>query len=169
MIEIWKDIEGYEGLYQISNFSNVKSLNRYVKHPSGKERFIEGKIMKKQLYTKGYYRISLCKESNKETCKIHQLVAIAFMNHKKCGYDKVIDHIDSDTTNNRVDNLRIVSNRFNCSRRKNVTSKYPGVHFNKSKNKWRAYIQIKGKNVYLGYFKDEYKAHLAYEEKLKEI
>lgn len=104
-IEIWKDIEGYEGLYQVSNFGNVKSLNY---NRSGKE-----KILKPQKNKNKYLHISLCKNKNQKTFTIHRLVALAFipnLHNYPC-----VNHIDENKENNHVDNLEWCTHEYNMN------------------------------------------------------
>lgn len=157
-MEIWKTIEDFKD-YKISNLGNVKSFK------NNKEL-----ILKTQLTKKGYKKLSLSNGKIQKHFLIHQLVAIYFLNHKPNGMEKIIDHIDNDKQNNNVSNLRIVTNRENCSKdKKNKTSKYIGVSFDKFRNKWSAEIRDKEKRYKLGRFNTEYEAHLAYKNKLKEI
>lgn len=171
MIEVWKDIEDYEGLYQVSNFGNIKSLSREVYDASGKFHYtINEKIRKKYLDNNtGYYVIVLSKGGKRKTHKVHKLVAMSFLKHEPDGHNLVIDHINEDKTDNYVDNLRIVTQRFNNSRRKLCYSEFTGVSWYKVKKKWRAMIQINGNYINLGNFDNEYEAHLSYQKKLKEI
>lgn len=156
--EIWKTIEGFED-YQVSNFGRVKSLKR-----------CKELILKQSIDSRGYYIISLCKNSKKPTKSIHQLVAIAFLEHKVCGYKLVVNHKDFNRLNNQVDNLEIISSRENVNQKHlKSTSKYVGVSLHKQTKKWASNIHINGKQYYLGLFNNEYDAHLAYESKLKEI
>ena len=75
----------------------------------------------------------------------------------------VVDHINGDSLDNQKENLRIVTNRQNCNNRKSLgTSNYPGVSWNTKNRRWYAFIQLEGKQVFLGSFKDELKAYLAY-------
>ena len=99
MEEVWKDIKGYEGLYQISNLGRVKSLNRKI----NKRKCIET-IKKPSLTNKGYFRLSLSKFGKKEYYHIHKLVAETFIPNKE--NKPTIDHIDRNKTNNNVSNLR---------------------------------------------------------------
>jgi hypothetical protein len=156
--EIWKDILGYDGKYQVSNFGNVKSL-KY-----GKE-----KILKPSDNGGGYYMINLCKDGKLKSIKIHILVAMVFLNHKPDGTTRiVIDHINNNPSDNRVENLQLISHRENCSKdRKGGSSKYVGVHFNKRNDTWQSRISIDGKRKTLGVFNTEIEAHEAYQNALK--
>jgi hypothetical protein len=101
--------------------------------------------------------------------KVHTLVAMVFLNHKPDGTNKIcVDHINNIKTDNRLVNLQLITNRENTSKdKKDGTSKYVGVCWQKSKNKWMAQINIDDKKKYLGYFTDEHEAHLVYQKALK--
>ena len=103
--EIFKDIEGYEGLYQISNLGRVKSLN--YRH-TGKE-----KIIKVGKHKDGYLTVCLYKEGAKKYYTVHKLVGNAFLSNPH-GF-KEVNHIDEDKTNNCADNLEWCSRSYNCS------------------------------------------------------
>ena len=159
MIEEWEDILGYEGLYKVSNLGNIKSL-----------KFQKEKVLKLQTNTKGYFIVNLYKNKKMKSHQIHQLVAIAFLNHVPCKMELVINHINFDKKDNKVSNLEIVTNRENSNRKHlKSTSKYTGVSFEKDRNKWVAQIKINGKRVLLGRFSNEIDASNAYQSKLKEI
>ena len=97
--EIWKDIEGYEGLYQISNLGRIKSSY------NGKEKIL------KPFDNHGYFRIQLYKNGVRKKETIHRLVAKAFIpNPENKPY---IDHINTIRTDNRVENLRWVTHEEN--------------------------------------------------------
>lgn len=98
--EIWKDIKGYEGLYQVSNWGRVKSL-KY-----GKER-----ILKPQKDRGGYLRIGLYKDRKFKLTKIHRLVAEAFLENP----DNLpeVNHRDENKKNNRVENLEWCTHLYN--------------------------------------------------------
>jgi hypothetical protein len=169
--EIWKDIPNYEGHYQVSNFGNVKSLSRWYKSGCGyKLRFREERMLTKSIGDVGYLFVSLWKNGKVKGFRVHQLVAIAFLNHKPNAYKKVVDHIDNDPSNNRLENLQLITQRHNSSKdKKGYTSQYVGVCWYKQRNVWRAGIMIKGKRIYLGYFNNEIDAHLCYQNKLKQL
>lgn len=99
MEEIWRDIKGYEGLYQVSSFGRVRSLDRL----DGANRRLTGKILKCGTDKDGYLQVTLCKDSTKSTKKIHRLVAQAFVSNSENKPE--INHIDEDKANNRVNNL----------------------------------------------------------------
>jgi hypothetical protein len=167
MEEIWKDIPDYEGLYQVSNYGNVKSLSR-KRLINDKFRYTtKEKMLLQYNDNRGYYRVKLYSNSNKKNYQIHQLVCMAFLNHIPSGNRLVVDHIDNNKLNNRLDNLQIISNRENSSKdKKGKTSKYVGVSFHKRKNKYQSRIQINNKEIPLGYFEIEYDAHIAYQKAL---
>ena len=157
MEEIFKDIPGYEGMYQVSNLGNVKSLKRSSE-----------KILKNAKNARGYLEVCLCKNSVGTIIRIHQLVAMAFLGHKRDGMKLVIDHIDNNKLNNRLENLQIITQRENVFKDQGkYTSKYKGVHFYHYNNKWLANIRVKQRLIHLGLFKTELEASEAYQNALK--
>lgn len=170
MKEIFKDIPNYKGLYQVSNLGNVKSLKRLAKRGNGVLP-VKEKILKKMNYN-GYFKVFLNKNGISKNYKIHQLIAITFLNHIPNGLELVIDHINHDSLDNRLENLQIITNRENCSKdrfRHNHSSKYVGVNWHIRDKRWQASITIKNKNKYLGYYKSEIEASNAYQKALKEL
>ena len=170
-LEVWKDVVGYKSLYQVSNFGNVKSLERYVK---GK---IENRLQKENILSKRlvgdignqYYAVTLCNNKDRKQVKVSVLVAMAFLNHIPNGYvGFTVDHIDNNPLNNNVNNLQVITKRENSSKDRKGISKYTGVTFNKKSNKWRSQIWIDGKNKTLGIFDDELEAHRAYQKELQQ-
>lgn len=105
MEEIFKEIEGYEGLYQVSNYGRVKSLNY---NRTGKE-----KILKSYSNTDGYLSVDLRKEGKRKSCKVHRLVAQAFIENPN-NYEEV-NHIDEDKTNNYITNLEWCTHFYNMN------------------------------------------------------
>ena len=157
MIEIWKDVIGYEGFYQISNYGNFKSLDRTIKVKHFYKK-IKGKILKPYLTTRGYLHIDLCDKS--WVC--HILVASHFLDNPN--NLKYINHIDGDKTNNFTPNLEYVSQQENIChyfKNKNTTSNLTGVGFNKNANKWKSRIHFENKSIHLGYFNTEQEAYNA--------
>lgn len=105
MKEIWKDIQGYEGYYQVSNLGRVKSFPRRGTHIN------KIHILKPSKNRKGYYQVVLSKNSEYQSKKIHRLVAKAFLENPN-NYQQV-NHIDGNKENNRVDNLEWCTNEYN--------------------------------------------------------
>lgn len=155
--EIWKDVVDYEGSYQVSNLGRVKSL-----------KYNRKKILKLSLCGRGYLQVNLTKNSISKTTKVHKLVTIAFLNHIPCGMTLVVDHINDNKLDNRVENLQIVTQRENSHKTQGkYSSKYKGVY--KSFNKWTSKIYIKGNLKHLGIFNCELSASLAYQNALATI
>jgi hypothetical protein len=158
--EIWKDILGFEGLYQISNYGNVKSCKRLVNAIYGSQRFVNERLLSLGKDKDGYLMAILCKEGTKKTVKIHRLVADSFI--EKIDGKNLVNHIDSQKSNNIFTNLEWVSSLENICHSKSKlksSSKYIGVSYNKKDNAFRVHIFINGKNVYLGSSKNEEEAY----------
>lgn len=112
MEEIWKDIKGWKGLYQISSLGNVRSLNRIVKTKKG-EREYKGRVLKSNIGTNGYRYVCLSSGIKISTKYIHKLVATNFLEEIE-GCE--VDHINSIKTDNRLVNLRYITHFENSSR-----------------------------------------------------
>jgi hypothetical protein len=158
MIETWKEVSGYEGYYEVSDLGDVRN---------SKTR----KILK-QTPTKGYGRVTLCKDSKRKDLMVHKIVAQNFLNHIPNGFESVVDHITRDKLDNKVSNLQVISQRENIVKdtdKENTSSKYIGVSYQKSRNLWTSMICINGKSKWIGRFKTEYEAHLAYENEKSKL
>ena len=105
MKEEWKDIEGYESKYQVSNYGNVKSLSRVKKNHS-KLQIIHGRVLKPERTRLGYLRISLSRDGKEKRFLVHRLVADAFIG-KNDGLE--INHKDGNKANNHFSNLEWVT------------------------------------------------------------
>lgn len=118
--EVWKDIQGYENIYQVSNKGNVRSLDRIDIIKDGRKFVRTGKVLKAKICRKGYHRVQLCINSKCKHCNIHRLVAIAFI--PTTNYNLQVNHIDGDKTNNYVSNLEWVTNseNFNHAMKNNL-------------------------------------------------
>lgn len=97
--EIWKDIKGYENLYQVSNFGNVKSF------------YNKSHLLKLKPDKYGYISVTLVKEKKKKRKRVHRLVAEAFIENTN-NY-LVINHIDGNKQNNNVNNLEWCTQKHN--------------------------------------------------------
>lgn len=111
-LEIWKPIKGYEGIYEFSNLNNVKSLSRIIKKKNGAVVNLKEKILKQNFNT-GYYRVGLYLNGELSNLGIHQLVAMEHLGHTVCGFKLVVDHINDIKTDNRIENLQIITQREN--------------------------------------------------------
>lgn len=114
-MEIWKDIEGYEGHYQVSNTGEVRSLPRAVEYAKGYTHRNDGRILTKVRHDNGrghaYYTVSLSKDNKVRQWRIHILVANAFIRNPE--HKPQVNHIDGDKFNNNVANLEWVTAREN--------------------------------------------------------
>ncbi len=168
-MEVWKDIPNYEGMYQVSNLGRVKSLKRKVNHRYG-TRTVNERVLKNNKDSTGYYNVNLGRNGKSKVWKIHQLVAIAFLNHELSGNKVIVDHIDNDKSNNKLKNLQLTTPRHNNSKdKKGFSSKYTGVCWHKASEKWAAKIYIDKKPKHLGTFICELEAHEAYQKELLKI
>lgn len=139
--EVWKDIKGYEGIYQVSNKGRIKSLSR--KLWNGNSYFVsKEKVLKAAIDNVGYPTVVLYgKDNTHKTVRVHRLVAEAFIPNPN--NDRVVNHLDGGRTNNNVDNLEWCSHKhntqyavnmgkFNCLMRKVRVIEtgiiYPNIH-----------------------------------------
>lgn len=134
MNEEWRDIKGYENLYQVSNFGRIKSLDRYkiTKGRYGKLKIkIKGKVLKPCLNHDGYYEVVLSKDGKAKMFRLHRIVANTFIENKRVANQ--VNHINGNKLDNRVDNLEW------CTCKENIRH---AVNNNLIK-------PVKGKNHYL--------------------
>jgi hypothetical protein len=152
-MENWRDIKGYEGIYQISDLGRVKRLPTKVKNRFG-FRITKEKILKCSKDYYGYHIASLSKNSKVEKHPVHRLVAVNFLDYKPNGrIDDVIDHINNVREDNRLDNLQIIKHRENCTKDVRGKSKYAGVSV--TKGFFKSSLRINSKKVFIGQSKNE--------------
>lgn len=134
MEEIWKDINGYEGFYQVSNLGRVRSVDRWVNgnHINCDFQFMKGKIRKLRKNKYGYWTVLLRKNCTPKGFLVHRLVAEAFIpnpNNLPC-----VNHKDENPANPVVDNLEWCTNAYNTN--------YSNVGERVAKFKFRKVIQF---------------------------
>jgi len=153
MTEVWKDIEGYEGYYQVSNLGRVKSLKW------NKER-----ILKPFVDSSKYQRVKLSSNLKEKNFLVHRLVAIAFITD---GREQFVNHIDGDKLNNNLLNLEWVNKSENVHhyKLKQQRALPVNIHYNKAKNKFEYYYSCDNKKLINGYCNTKVEA----EEKLKDF
>lgn len=103
-MEQWKDIPGYEGLYQVSNLGNIKALNY---HREKREEILKQKI------NRGYCSVHLCKDGKAKFLMVSHCVYEAFNGQIPEGYE--VNHIDENPLNNRLDNLNLLTHSENIN------------------------------------------------------
>jgi hypothetical protein len=161
-MEIWKEVKGYEGLYEVSNIGNVKSLPRNT---------TLGGILKTSI-TRGYVSCGVWKDGKGKMVKVHRLVADAFIENIK--NLPQVNHIDGNRLNNFFENLEWVTPRENTTHREisksNKKSKYAGVSYSEYKGKkyWIAFCSHNSILKHLGSFKSEEEARQKYLEFVKD-
>ncbi|HEV8525455.1 MAG TPA: NUMOD4 domain-containing protein [Terriglobales bacterium] len=162
MAEHWRDVPGYEGLYQVSDQGRVRSATR---------KGTKGGLKKQRLHKYldrptpvAYYVVNLEGHRQRGVYRVHRLVAMAFLGLQP---HQQVDHINRDTLDNRLSNLRVCTNaqnRLNSKQRSNSKAPYKGISYDKRSGKWRARIQVNGKTTWLGRFDTPEDARDAYRD-----
>jgi len=111
--EIWKDIEGFEGYYQVSNKGNVRSLDRIVNYKNGRVAKYKGKEVAINSRSNGYLKVNLYIHHTMKNLSVHRLVANSFI--KNTERYPAINHKDENKTNNIVENLEWCTNKYNSN------------------------------------------------------
>ena len=163
--EKWKDVVGYEGYYQISNFGRVKSLDRIETNKNGVVRKLKGSLKGTFTSNDGYVLVTLSKNCKNIAFCVHRLVAEAFIPNLN-NLDEV-NHKDRNRKNNFLSNLVWCTSRENTHHartRMMSSSKYVGVSYYSGtpKTPWVSRINIYGKTKFLGRFETEELAFEAY-------
>jgi hypothetical protein len=172
MTEEWKDIIGFEGLYQISSIGNVKNIKRQ-------------RLLTPWIHHKGYPTVKLYYDNGQkyQTISVHILLCRAFNGERPL--DKPLAcHKNDIKTDNRTENLYwgeekdnkkdaklngLQLGAKNAYRGKNPSSKYKGASWYKAYERWSSKIKCFGKQYFMGYFDSEIEAAKAYDKKAKEL
>lgn len=125
-LEVWKDIYyfnkrtneliDYRGLYQVSNFGRLRSVDHYVRgfnHNKGFERLCKGQLLKVRPNWGGYYLAHLCKDGKHTDYSLHRLIYFSF--NPEADTMLEVNHIDEDITNNYLSNLNLLSSKENAN------------------------------------------------------
>jgi hypothetical protein len=113
--ESWKDIVGYEGIYQVSDLGRVRSIDRQVRDSRGVLQAFRGKILKPNVHADGYHVVNLQTAGRIRGRLVSRLVAEAFCGPLSGGLE--VNHKDGIKSNNRADNLECVTAKENCQHR----------------------------------------------------
>lgn len=113
MEEIWKDIEEYEGFYQVSNLGKVRSLDRVINGFHTEKFHIKGRIIKPVKCKNGYYEVHLNKNGKRKVFLLHRVVAKAFLPNPNDFPE--VNHKDEDISNNSLKNLEWCSSKYNAN------------------------------------------------------
>lgn len=116
--EIWRDVAGYNGAYQVSSLGRVRSTDRIINLTNGRQRHLIGHIIQPHDNGLGYQQVNLMDESHRLHAQlVHRLVLSEFINisYNEASMAKLtdIDHINNDRSDNRLENLRLISHRDN--------------------------------------------------------
>ena len=106
-MEVWKDIENYENLYQVSSYGNIRSKDRIVKCWNNKTKMIKGKIIKPMLLRDGYLYVHLYKDTKRKDYAVHRIVAKTFIENKESKEE--VNHINGNKKDNSANNLEWVT------------------------------------------------------------
>lgn len=138
----WYPVKNYEGFYEISLNGDVRSVER----EDFWGRSHGGLVLKQAIGTSGYLQVQLSKRGKVKPMRVHKLMAETFLGHIPCGSKLVINHINHNKLDNRIENLEEVTTRENASQGEHLkgTSRYVGVHWYSKGKKWKASIRYGG-------------------------
>lgn len=133
--EIWKDVKGYEGLYQVSNFGEIKHLPYDFRNISGTHHINERKLIP-HTNNNGYYMVDLYKNNKRKTLLLHRLVAQAFVENPN-NYP-IVNHKDNTPSNCNASNLEWCTLSYNSQYSYNTTNRAKTTKWSKGKNHYKS-------------------------------
>lgn len=151
-MEIWKDIEGYEGLYKVSNLGKIKSLARKVTSRWGTEYFKPEKMLKTPINKDGYCVVDLTKDKKSKSYRVNRLVALAFVRNSNIELNTVVNHKNEIKTDNRAENLEWCSQDYNINYGTRTERAINNSNWEKARfkcSKPLVYIKDKKINIYI--------------------
>ncbi|MBD3904465.1 NUMOD4 motif-containing HNH endonuclease [Chryseobacterium sp. Ch-15] len=164
--EIWIPAIDLEEIFEVSNWGNVRSIDREITRTNGIPLKIKGKIINTSTTAKGYkiVGIRIYGTSKKNTFKVHNLIYESFSGKLEVGYE--VDHKDRNKSNNALSNLRSVNRRANCLNKSN-NKMFPGVTTIGAR--YSAKIHYKGNNFQLGVYDTVEEASKIYKKAVRSI
>lgn len=153
--EIWKDIPGYDGVYQASSLGNIRKI--LILSPS---------------MARAYPFVGLTKNKKQKYFSVHQLVSMAFLGHIPNGQTLVVNHKDLNKRNPKLSNLEIIpqlDNLYYSLKRRKLNRNIKGYRWAERENAYVSIIYINKDVIYLGYYKSKRKAHSIYQTAFKNI
>jgi len=172
LVEQIKPINGFEGLYSISNYGYAISEAKKWITGTGRVCRKDKTILVNNINSRGYITIVLTNKGKHKTNMLHHLVWDHFGDQPRNGRILQVDHKDEDKLNTRIDNLQLLTQRENIAKyfkTRETTSRFTGVYWDKENKKCSANIQINGISKHLGYFTNEVDAANEYQRALKEF
>jgi hypothetical protein len=153
-MERWRIVKDYPN-YMVSDLGRVKNI-------------VTGRLLKPTANKQGYVKINLHNSSRRKIWSIHLLIAEAFLGHETDGTHKiVVDHINNDKLDNRLENLQLITNRENCSKDRN--RELPSGIYQRSSGRYCVRLKIGNKRPYFGTFDTPEAASTAYQEALSNL
>ena len=166
-MENWKDVVGFEGLYEVSDFGNVRYVERsyYSGRNYSVKKHIKPDLLKKRINKYGYYDVTLRKGKKRRPHEVHRLVSRAFIRESNKG--EVVNHLDLNKLNNNISNLEITTVRGNVNHYyKSTDMKCKSRGVRRQGIGFVSQITINKTRHYLGYFHSESIASTYYEQAL---
>lgn len=151
----WRPVPGYEGIYEASTDGIVRSLTRLVSHPRLNKQTVIGRVLKQCARPNGYLCVQISRDGKQSPVSVHRLVASAHIGQIQNGMH--VDHKNGVRTDNRLENLRIVTPRQNSrnSLAPQSANGNRGVSFcshGRRKKRWRVTIRLGDKRHHVGNF-----------------